>query len=417
MGPRPGRRVPDRPSPAPGAGSAVEAAIATGDPGRGLPLVDRALDGTDRAREPGRAAVLLVHRAALRGYLGGEDELDDLREAERLAAAPGRVGVQVLARASSRLLVCGDAAAGERLGREGLELARDIGPPEAVRGLEVTVAAAAARDGEGDHAPLERLLDGGLGPWASARVLNMLAHCRLCTGRAADALAFATEGLAVAERAGLAHSAGLAPAVNQVEALYRLGRWDEAAAIVRTRLARHHGPAFQVQMTIWRIALRAARGSGPEPGPEISGVPLDAGYPQTALPLAQMIAERRLADARPRGGPRGGGRRPAPPAADRAALPPVAAAGDGGARRRAAARADRGPRRAAARRDAADDPPHAAAVTALTCDDPGDARDAWRTAIASGRNSGCRTLAARALLGEARADLAAGDRAGAAGRL
>ncbi|MBE1535822.1 helix-turn-helix transcriptional regulator [Actinomadura algeriensis] len=395
--------------------AAAEAAVATGDPHRGLPLVERALEGADRVREPERAAVLLAHRAALRGYHGDGDELGDLREAERLAAGPGPARVRILAQASARLLVYGDAS-GERLGREGLELARALGPPGAARGFEVTVAAAAARDGAGDHAPLERLLRGDLDAWESTRVLNMLAHCRLTTGRADDALALATEGLAVAERAGLAHSIGLAPAVNRVEALYRLGRWDEAAESVRTRLARHHGPAFRVQMTIWRIALRAARGRGPEPGPEIAGVPLDAGFPQTALPLAQMIVEWRLADddrAAARATVDAVLRHPRLTAQPCHLWPLLESAAHAG-----------GPclpqiAALAARLPAATPPAaaHSAAVTALTGEDPGAARDAWCTAIAVWEELGQPYPLARALLGAARADLAAGDRASAAGRL
>ncbi|WP_346050198.1 hypothetical protein [Actinomadura chokoriensis] len=102
----------------------------------------------------------------------------------------------------------------------------------------------------------------------------------------------------------LAHSADVALAVNEVEALYRLGRWQEAAQTLR-RLDRHHGPALRVQLMIWRVALPAARGTGPEPDPEALAVPLGGGLPQTALPLAQMITSggRRRTTGRPRAPP------------------------------------------------------------------------------------------------------------------
>ncbi|MEU8801681.1 AAA family ATPase [Spirillospora sp. NPDC048819] len=276
--------------------AATEAAGAVGDPGRGLPLVQRALDETDRGREPVRTARLLALRAQMRGYQGHEDELADLREAERLAAAPSPERVEILARLGSRLLVYGEMDEGERLGREGLELAAALGLDAAGSALEATVAVAAARDGDGDMAPLERLPLGDLGVPGRVRVLNTLAHCRLNTARPADALAPADEALAVAEHAGLVHSLGLAPAVNRIEALYRLGRWDEAAAALQWRLDHHHGPAFRVQLMIWRIALLAARGDGPGPDPEALAVPLGTGLPQAALPLAQMIIEWRLAE-------------------------------------------------------------------------------------------------------------------------
>lgn len=110
--------------------------------------------------------------------------------------------------------------------------------------LETTAAAAAARDGDGDTAPLERLRGRGLGASQTVNVLNTLTHCRLSTGHPAGGLAAADEALALAERAGLAHSLGPAPAVNRVEALYRLGRWDEAgAAPLARRIARRAGRA------------------------------------------------------------------------------------------------------------------------------------------------------------------------------
>ncbi|WP_165978401.1 ATP-binding protein [Actinomadura darangshiensis] len=276
--------------------AAAQAADASGDPERGTPLVQRLLDETDRARDPAAAAWILSYRAVMRGYQGREDELDDLREAERLAAGPAPVRAGILARLSARLLVYGEAEEGERLGREGLELADALGLGPVRPGLEFTVAAAAARDGDGDLGPLEGLRRRDLDAWIHVRVLNTLAHCRLNGGDAAEALALADEGLAVAERSGLAHSSGLAPAVNRVEALFRLGRWDEAAGDLRRRLDHHHGPGVRVQLMIWRIALLAARGDGPRPEPEALAVPLDAGFPQTALPLAQMIAEWRLAE-------------------------------------------------------------------------------------------------------------------------
>ncbi|NEA28277.1 hypothetical protein, partial [Actinomadura bangladeshensis] len=53
---------------------------------------------------------------------------------------------------------------------------------------------------------------------------------------------------------------------------------------------------LRVQLMIWRVALLAARGTGPEPDPEALAVPLGGGLPQTSLPLAQMIIEWRLAE-------------------------------------------------------------------------------------------------------------------------
>src|SRR5690606_15564125 len=141
-------------------------------------------------------------------------------------------------------VVHGEMDEGERLAREGAQLAAALGMGTARLWLETTAAAAAARDGDGDTAPLERLRGRGLGASQTVNVLNTLTHCRLSTGHPAGGLAAADEALALAERAGLAHSLGPAPAVNRVEALYRLGRWDEAgAAPLARRIARRAGRA------------------------------------------------------------------------------------------------------------------------------------------------------------------------------
>ncbi|NVI86108.1 AAA family ATPase, partial [Actinomadura sp. BRA 177] len=273
---------------------AAEVAALAGDADRGLPLVRRAM--AEASGDPGRTARLLAIRAGMRGIQGRADELDDLRAAERLAAAPTPDRVRVLSQLSSRLLVYGEHDEGGRLGREALELARALGRDRDLAPLEAIVAAATARDGQGDLAPLERVLHRDLEAWVHARTLNTLVHCLLNRGRAAEALALAADGLATVEDAGIAYSAGTALAVNEVEALYRVGRWDEAAGTLQRRLDRHHGAAFRLQMMIWRTALLAARGGGPRPDPEALAVPLDAGFPQTALPLAQMIIEWRLAE-------------------------------------------------------------------------------------------------------------------------
>jgi DNA-binding CsgD family transcriptional regulator len=388
---------------------AAEVAALAGDADRGLPLVRRAM--AEAAGDPGLAARLLAIRAQLRGVQGREDELDDLRAAERLAAAPTADRVRVLSQLSSRLLVYGEHDEGGRLGREALELARRLDAGLDAAPLEAIVAAATARDGQGDLAPLERVLHCDLEAWVRTRTLNTLVHCLLNRGRTGEALALAADGLAIVEDAGVAHSAGTALAVNEVEALYRAGRWDEAAGTLQRRLDRHHGAAFRLQMMIWRIALLAARGGGPRPDPEALAVPLDAGFPQTALPLAQMIVEWRLAeDDRPAaratvdavlrhprltvqpchlwplleaaahaGGPR------VPDLADLAAsLPaatPVAAA-------------------------------HKAAVTALTGGPAG-----WDAVIETWEGLDQPYPLARALFDAACADLADGDRAAAAARL
>ncbi|RFU38454.1 helix-turn-helix transcriptional regulator, partial [Actinomadura logoneensis] len=254
--------------------------------------------------DPERVSGLLRLRGAFRGFLGQSDDLDDFRAAERRASRPTPQRVWALAQLSSRLAVRGDTAAAERLGREGLELAERLGDQlgdrpggdSAADDLRVTIASAAARDGLGDLRPLERLCSAELADGPRIRVFSHLSHCYQGAGRSTDALEAAEEGLAVAERAGYAHSLGLPLIVNRIEALFRLGRWEVAARHLRRALDRHHNPAMRVQLAIWAASLRAATGTGPEPEPVALAERVDSGYPQTSLPLAQALIDLRSSE-------------------------------------------------------------------------------------------------------------------------
>ncbi|MFI6520805.1 ATP-binding protein [Spirillospora sp. NPDC050679] len=275
----------------------VEAAGRSGETRRGLPLVEELLAG---GAGPERTATLLARRAWLHGFDDAEDEVADLLAAERAAAAPTRTRARVLAQLSARLATFGEQERAAAFGLQGLELARSLGDRRTADDLALTVAALAARDGDGDLAPLEALPRTGTGTDADqhrlVRLLIHLSHCYEGAGRSAEALRAAAEGRAAAERAGLARSAGLPLLVNEIESLVSLGRWDEAAERVDQALERHHAPAFRAQAMIWRTALRLVCRAGPEPDPETWATPFDSGAVQTALPLAHLAVERHLAE-------------------------------------------------------------------------------------------------------------------------
>ncbi|MCP2340825.1 ATP-binding protein [Actinomadura rupiterrae] len=268
-------------------------AITVADFEYGMRIVRTLLESTD---DPDETAELLCLRGTFRGFAGQSDDLDDYREAERLASRPNAQRVWVLTHLSSRLSVRGEKAASERLGLEGLKLAAELGGHPAVDGLRVVVASAAARDGLGDLAPLERLRTADLRDDARVRAFTNLSHAYGGAGRVADSLAVVDEGLAFAERTGLTHSVGLALVTNRIEALFLLGRWEEAAGRLRQALDRYHNPAMRIQLGIWAAELRAATGTGPAPEPIALAEPVDSGYPQTALPLAQALINLRLSE-------------------------------------------------------------------------------------------------------------------------
>jgi ATP/maltotriose-dependent transcriptional regulator MalT len=234
---------------------AANAADVTGDAARQETLLRRTLELVDEASEPRRAAGVLERLSRALWSLNRQDEsVDTINRA--LALLPedeqSRERAALLVElARSRMLQSrfGDAI---RVARESLEGARAIGARDVeVRALNVLGTALGNRgDVEEGAAALrearETAREAGLPREVTAAYSN-LADVLHVSGRTADALAVAQEGLETSAPNTSAHDW---LTMNVVEFSYYLGRWAEARELLPPQTRRRFGN----QLFVWRMA-------------------------------------------------------------------------------------------------------------------------------------------------------------------
>jgi ATP/maltotriose-dependent transcriptional regulator MalT len=277
---------------------AAEAASACGEAERGLAFVRVALTELDEATHPERTAVLLMWRAKLRAWRGLSGEMEDLLAAERLATAPGLARARVLARLCSKSMITGDDEKALAYGREAMAISRAIGDVETENDAAVTLAAVAARDGEGDgttvlstRAQAERI---GSGRHVLRALVNT-SHMYEGAGQHGLAIEAAEEGFQIAQRIGRVRSEGPVLAANLAESLISVGRWDEALKAIDRAVEYNPAPGMYVMLVLLRGTLELARGENVTALTDIERNLWDAGAPQGALPVARLLIDWRLA--------------------------------------------------------------------------------------------------------------------------
>jgi DNA-binding CsgD family transcriptional regulator len=358
---------------------AADAARWAGEPERGLVLVETAIaelekdGGKDGQTE--RLASALRRRARQRWELLLPGQLDDLRAALRLAAAPTRARARVIADLCWALRREDQHEEAGRLAAELAGLASRLGDEEFQAEAMMVLAAEGAHRGEDTTAALQGALDqvaridsGHLETWAYLTASHVLEG----RGRHELAIAAGRDGLARALQLGLGRQIAAPIAGNLAESLTSAGRWDEALEI-DWRLAAGE-PAWALE------AARAVPPYGPDTDPR---------YPWALLATAM----RACADASTAGLARG----PAEPGRLRADL-----------ERHAAGSARRSPLHEAYAATFAAEASRAAGRLDLA---------GWDAAAAAWQALGQPYPAAYALLRAAAAAASSGDRDGTAGRL
>jgi DNA-binding CsgD family transcriptional regulator len=209
-------------------------------------LIDRALGEVDPAVEPVRAALLYERRGLYLGMSGDlQARFDALEEAVRLVAAdpssPARA--QVWASYGDALVLAGREEEAAAAGEEALRTARELGAEgEAARALIVVGAAQAARGAfEAGIASLReacRLAEQQRIPDTLTRAYGWLGEALMQAGRLEDAVALSLAGREPLRRLGLAgRPYENAVLTNAAEALFKLGRWDDADPLATQALA------------------------------------------------------------------------------------------------------------------------------------------------------------------------------------
>jgi DNA-binding CsgD family transcriptional regulator len=231
------------------AGRTGEAVLAFGRAGAALPAA-----GADRERAAvlgGRAAALLAAGDVAAARSAAEEALGPARRARW---APARAGV--LATLGFGLACLADPAAGERALAESLEVAERAGDPAGI-----------ARA----HRVLAELLCGPLNePARGVRV--------------------ALAGVARVDELGLSRGAGSGLLALAAAGLFRLGRWDEAAAVLdRVRALRPRG-AEAVELRLQRARLNTHRGllAAAEDDLEAAALLTASAGPRHRLPLLTL---------------------------------------------------------------------------------------------------------------------------------
>ncbi|HEX8006665.1 MAG TPA: LuxR C-terminal-related transcriptional regulator, partial [Trebonia sp.] len=281
---------------------AADTARWAGEPERGLALVDSALAELDEKTGSERRAAALSRRAGLRREVLLPGQLDDLREALRLASGPTAVRARIIAQYCWALRREDRNEAAERYAGELSALASKLGDEELEAEAAMLLAAIAAHNGEDTVAALlgtrdaaARLGSGHLEVWAYLTLGHVLGD----RGDNDEAVRLGLEGLARARQLGLARQIAAPIAGNLAESLASAGRWDEALEILdeilslgQPPLGRAHPLLVRGQIAVARGDLDSAMGIAAELRSLPAAMHAEGHY---AYPLATLEIDCRLA--------------------------------------------------------------------------------------------------------------------------
>jgi DNA-binding CsgD family transcriptional regulator/tetratricopeptide (TPR) repeat protein len=226
-----------------------ETAIAARDAGehkRGLAFTESALAQLDERTDPVRVALLLSDRFRFRRELGISESMEDLDRALLLVpeelSKPART--RLLLSASDH--ACHDGGPRERENaEEALRLARETGDREAeaqALALMAMIEAGPVGLAEPGSEPFRLIAQAHeiarqVGAYQPIIKLVIYESHLLCgVGEYQRAAEVAMQGIADAERHGLARTSGAFLAINVAEPLLYLGRWDEASDVTERAL-------------------------------------------------------------------------------------------------------------------------------------------------------------------------------------
>ena len=283
-------------------GLAADTARWAGEPERGLVLVADALAELNERDDPERLAAMLNRRAALRRELLLPGELDDLRDALRLARSATTVRARILAQYCWALRRADQNGAAEPYAVELADLASQLGDEERKAEAAMVVAAVAAHKGEDTVSALLSARDaaaklgaGHLEVWAYLTLGHVLSD----RGSNSEAIRLGRQGVSRARQLGLARQIAAPIAGNLAEALIVAGHWEEALEILDEILSLDQPPLGRAHPLLARGQVAVARGdvdSAIATAGEVrslpAGIHAEGHY---AYPLAQLEIDCRIA--------------------------------------------------------------------------------------------------------------------------
>jgi DNA-binding CsgD family transcriptional regulator len=241
----------------------------TGDSARGQAFATAALDELDVEAEPTRAALLLKRRSQLRCMTDPVGAVADVRHALQLVSdgMHERERAAVLASLAQLDQKEHGYASSRAAAEEALTIAKAIGDLATQANALITLA----------------MQEPDPGPAGQESALAMLAEARLAASLAPDyhlmmsatiseshllegmgehlrAAEVAGAGLAETHRYGLSRTDGPILAINQAEPLAALGRWDEAMQVIGA--GRESSAADVRRSALWQLAADIALATG-----------------------------------------------------------------------------------------------------------------------------------------------------------
>jgi len=249
---------------------AVAAARDAVEAKRGLAFVESALAELDETTAPVRVALLLRERHMFRKDLGVPDDSADLDRALSLVPeAVSRPARTKLLLSAAHFGCDVDGPQYRELAEEGLRLAREENDldmeAEALATLAMIEAGTSALATPGSEsfgliaqarATAQRA--GALQPLIKLVIYE--SHLLCGAGEYENGAAVARQGIADAERHGLARTAGAFLAINVAEPLWYLARWDEAMDVAERALDLAPPPLTRAGLWILTGSIALARG-------------------------------------------------------------------------------------------------------------------------------------------------------------
>jgi DNA-binding CsgD family transcriptional regulator/tetratricopeptide (TPR) repeat protein len=283
----------------------AEAAYGAGDDARAAELVRQALGLVDAARQPKRAGLLHEQLARCLRRLGDPAALGAQQQAVRLVPPePSAERARVLGSLAQQLLaLLSRFEEAKGLAEEAVAMARQVGAVAEEANARTALGGALVDLGE---------VDAGLAELAAARrlatqagdvvvVLRAIVNhsdALLAAGRLEEAATVALDGLDEGHLLGLVRSYGPLLACNATEALFALGRWDQADQVSREALEIAPSDPASVHLPLARAALELGLGDLDAAEARLRTVrrrfPAPISEPQKEGPLFAGLAELAL---------------------------------------------------------------------------------------------------------------------------
>jgi DNA-binding CsgD family transcriptional regulator len=257
---------------------AAEAAQHGGALERALSLLDETQLTLGPDGDPARRAELLEQRAGVLRDLGrGHEAVADAQAAVALLPEdpPSPARARVLSVLAHLHIHADNMQAAVQDAERAVAAALAAGETRSLADARVTLGAATAYlgDPEGGLALVREGIAGAdWDAYTEVRGYANLADTLGLMGRHEEAVEAATQGMAFAERVGLARTAGTFVTVNRLEALLSLGRWDEADAVLAPELRAGLAGLFEAGMYEVRARMRALQGRYAEAAADLEHV-------------------------------------------------------------------------------------------------------------------------------------------------